>query len=79
MKDITTLAELRESKELTQADVAEKLTMTPQGYGAIERGDRGLKAKHIKKLAEIFGVGTDRIIFLALNNNKKLLKQNTAS
>ena len=78
--DIKTLAELRENKGFSQADVAEYLKMTPQGYGAIERGERGLKAKNIKTLAEIFGVGTDQIIFLALNNNGKLLNQaDTAS
>jgi transcriptional regulator with XRE-family HTH domain len=80
LDDIKTLAELRENKEFSQAEVANRLGITPQGYGAIERGERGLKAKNIKKLAEIFGVGSDRIIFLALNNNKKLLKKSdTAS
>ena len=80
MNDIKTLAELRDSRGLSQADVARHLAITPQGYGAIERGERGLKAKNIKKLAEIFKVGTDKIIFLALNNNERLLKQtDTAS
>lgn len=79
LDEIKTLAELRESRRLSQAEVARYLAITPQGYGAIERGERGLKARNIKKLAEIFEVGTDKIIFLALNNNDKLLKQDTAS
>jgi len=75
MGKIKTLAELRESKGLSQADISKLLNMTPQGYGAIERGERGLKAKNIKRLADIYGVGTDYIIFLALKNNEKLLNQ----
>lgn len=75
MKEIRNLAELRESKCLSQADIARLLGMTQQGYGLIERGERNLKAKNIKRLADIYGVGTDYIIFLALGNNDKLLNQ----
>lgn len=64
--DIKTLAELRGNKGFSQADVAGHLKITPQGYGAIERGERVLRVKYIKKLAEIFGVKTDLIVFLAI-------------
>lgn len=75
MGDFKSLSELRESKGLSQAEVAKQLNLSPQGYGLIERGERGLKAFAIKKLSEIFNVGTDDIIFLALNNNVMLLNQ----
>lgn len=72
LKQAKTLAELRDAKGLSQAQVAKILEITPQGYGAIERGERGLKAGYIKKLAELFKVSADRIISLAINNNAKL-------
>jgi len=71
--NINSLSELRDLKGLTQGDVAKKLGMTPQGYGLLERGERELKAKVIQKLSYIFDVPVDKIIFLALNNNRKLL------
>ena len=79
MEEFKTLAKLRESKSLSQADIARLLNMTPQGYGAIERGERGLKAKKIKRLADIYDVSTDYIIFLVLNNNSKLLSRSTGT
>ncbi len=72
MSKFKSLAELRENKGLTQAGVAKDLGMTPQGYGLIERGERGLKAIAAKKLAEIFGVGISDIVFLATDNNQLL-------
>ena len=71
--NINSLSELRELKGFTQGDVAKKLDITPQGYGLLERGERELKAKVIQKLSHIFDVPMDKIIFLALNNNRKLL------
>lgn len=79
MKDVKTLADLRESKGLSQSEVANNLGITQQGYGAIERGERGVKVKYVKKLAELYGVETDLIVFLALNNNDKLLNQPTGT
>ena len=72
MKDFKTLAEFREDKGLPQAEVARHLGITQQGYGAIERGERGLKVKYIKKLAELFEVDISKIVFFALNNNEML-------
>lgn len=69
------LAELRESKGLSQAKVANVLGMTQQGYSIIERGERGLKAKNIKKLADLFKVSSDLIVSLALSDNDRLLNQ----
>jgi transcriptional regulator with XRE-family HTH domain len=68
------LSELRDAKRFTQRDVAEKLGMTPQGYGLIERGERELKVKTATVLADLFGAAVADIIFLSLQNNKNLLE-----
>lgn len=75
MSDFKSLAELREDRGLSQAEVARKLNISQQGYGLIEKGDRGLNAPKIQMLAEILRVDTNTIISLALNNNNTLLCQ----
>ena len=77
MKEVKTLAELRKSKNKSQADTGKYLGMTAQGYSLIERGERSLKAVIAVKLAEFFGVSVNEIIFLSLNNNSKLLSTGT--
>ena len=68
------LADLRDAKRYTQAYVANKLGITQQGYGLIERGDRGLNAKRAVILADLFSVSVEDIILLSLQHNKKLLE-----
>lgn len=72
MDKLKSLSDLRESKGLSQADVANHLGITPQGYGLIERSERVLKAITAKKLADIFDVDISDIVFLALSNNSEL-------
>lgn len=72
--EIDTLAQLRSIRNKTQAEVAEFLGITQQGYGLIERGKRELKIETAQKLAEFFNVDVNTIIFLAIENNEKLLK-----
>lgn len=74
MSKAKSLAELRENNDKSQADVAKILGITPQGYGLIERGERGLKVEAAAKLADFFGVNVEEIILLALQNNNKLLQ-----
>jgi len=72
LRHTKTLAGLRDTEKLSQAQVAKILKMTPQGYGAIERGERGLKTKYFKKLATLFKVDVNVIISLAMKYNGKL-------
>lgn len=64
---------MREAKELTQEQVAEKLEMSKNGYGDIERGDSDIKLSKLAKLAEIFEVQLPELVDLsekgALNVN----------
>lgn len=45
---------VRESKGLTQEEVAEKLQMSGNGYGDIERGETDIKLSRLFQLAELF-------------------------
>ncbi|TYP71411.1 DNA-binding XRE family transcriptional regulator [Paenibacillus methanolicus] len=52
----------RRVKDLTGAEVAEKLGISTQYYYNIERGRRKLSAEHAVKLAELFGVSLDYLL-----------------
>lgn len=43
---------IRETKGLTQEQLAEKLKMLPSAYGDIERGDSDIKLSRLEKIAE---------------------------
>ena len=43
---------IRETKGLTQEQLAEKLDMSPSAYGDIERGDSDIKLSRLEKIAE---------------------------
>lgn len=47
---------LRQSQKWSQEFVAEKLGMSPNGYGALERGDTDLTLEKLKTLSEIYKV-----------------------
>ena len=56
------LRKLRNLKNLTQADVAKQLSITPQAYANYERGDRTPDINTCKKLSEIFNVSLEELI-----------------
>lgn len=64
---------IRETKGLTQEQVAEKLGVSPSVYGDIERGDSDPKLSKLQKLAETFEVSLSDLLDLgergALNIN----------
>ena len=45
---------VRESKGLTQEEVADKLQMSGNGYGDIERGETDIKLSRLYQLAEFY-------------------------
>jgi transcriptional regulator with XRE-family HTH domain len=47
---------IRETKGLTQEQVAEKLGMCVNSYGDIERGDSDIKLSKLEKIAELFEI-----------------------
>ncbi len=68
-----TLKELRARKGLTQAEVANKLGISVQTYGAWENDFGIVKARNAVKVAHFFGVKVDDIFFdIQLENNSSI-------
>lgn len=53
---------LRQVKSWTQEDVAEKLGMSANGYGSIERGETDICLSRLEKIADVFGVDLTSLI-----------------
>ena len=47
------IRDLREDRDWTQTDVAERLNMTQTGYSKYERGERDIPTEVLIKLADI--------------------------
>ena len=45
-----------QAQDLSQEEVAEKLGMTANGYGGIERGEVDIKLSRLEQISELFGV-----------------------
>ena len=56
------IVDLRESKNFSQAHLANLMNLNKNVLGRIERGERPLRDIEILKLAEIFQVSTDLIL-----------------
>jgi transcriptional regulator with XRE-family HTH domain len=56
---------IRETKGLTQEQLAEKLDMSPSAYGDIERGDSDIKLSRLEKIAEAFGIKLSELFELS--------------
>jgi transcriptional regulator with XRE-family HTH domain len=56
------LKKLRETKEWTLVEAADRFGMSYGGYIKMERSERGLKAPRIEQAAQIYGVPTSAII-----------------
>jgi transcriptional regulator with XRE-family HTH domain len=68
---------VRQAKGFTQEDVAERLGMSPNAYGDIERGASDVKLSKLQKISDILGINlaelldmTDKAI-LNVNFNKQ--------
>lgn len=55
---------LRESKNWSQDEMAEKLNMSLSGYSKIERGDTKISIPKLKKIAEVLGIELIELMFL---------------
>lgn len=55
---------LRESKDWSQEEMAEKLNMSLSGYSKIERGDTKVSIPKLKKIAEVFETELMELMFL---------------
>lgn len=70
-----TIINLRENKNMTQAELSEQMQLDKNVMGRIERGERPLRDSEILKLAQVFNVSTDLI--LGQNANTAVSQENS--
>lgn len=56
---------VREAKGLTQEQMAEKLEISRNSYGDIERGDNDVKLSKLEKIAELFELKLSELVDLS--------------
>lgn len=66
------IKDLREDKDLSQAEVAKVIKTTQQQYSKIETGKADISGEKLKLLAKFYNTSVDYI--LGLTNNPKPLK-----
>lgn len=64
------LRDLREDKDMKQADTAQVLGIQQTVYSRYERGFQNIPIEHLLKLADYYNVSTDYI--LGRTNNPKI-------
>ena len=73
MKTYEIIRLLREEKEWSQKDMAEKLDMSVNGYAKIERGETGINIARLEKIAAVLDVDTHDLIPLSDVNSAYLV------
>ena len=68
------IRDLREDRDLSQAEVAKVLRTTQQQYSKIETGKADISGEKLCLLAEFYNVSTDYI--LGLTKERRKLKPN---
>lgn len=58
---------IREMKNLTRKFVASEMDMSISGYGKIERGEIDLTISKLSKIASVFGVTLNDLLFLDIS------------
>ena len=64
------LKDLREDRDMKQADVAKLLGIQQTVYSRYERGFQNVPIEHLLKLADFYNVSTDYILGRTNNPNK---------
>ena len=63
------IAELRKSRKMTQEQLAEKVGVTVQYLGTMERGKANTTLNRLDKIAEVLGCSTDEFIFFTTSSD----------
>ena len=58
----TKIKRIREMLGKTQEEIAEKLSLTAQAYGRMERGETSITTDRLEKIANALGVNADEIM-----------------
>ena len=70
------LRSIRENMNMTREKFSEKIDITDTFLGQIERGERSLSAKTLKKVVRYTGVSADYLLFGKDSNNDTIQKIN---
>ncbi len=70
------LREIRENMNMTREEFSEKIDITDSFLGQIERGERSLSVKTLKKVVKYTGVSADYLLFGKNSKNDVLNKIN---
>lgn len=68
---------IRQLKGWSQEDMAEKLAMSVNGYGSIERGETNVNISRLEQIAQVFGVELSQLV--ALNDKNIFYMSGTNS
>jgi len=55
---------IRQLKGWSQEDMAEKLAMSLNGYGSIERGETNVNLSRLEQIAQLFGIELSELVAL---------------
>lgn len=67
---------IRENMHMTREKFSEKIDITDSFLGQIERGERSLSVKTLKKVVNYTGVSADYLLFGKNSNNETIQKIN---
>ena len=67
---------IREKMHMTREEFSEKIDITDSFLGQIERGERALSVKTLKKVVKYTGVSADYLLFGKNTNNEIVQKIN---
>ena len=67
---------IREKMKMTREEFSEKIDITDSFLGQIERGERALSVKTLKKVVKYTGVSADYLLFGKDTNNDTIQKIN---
>ena len=67
---------IREGMQMTREEFSEKTDITDSFLGQIERGERALSVKTLKKVVKYTGVSADYLLFGNSSNNETIQKIN---
>lgn len=70
MKTNNKIKQIREQKNLSQEQIAERLQMSPSGYAKIERGETRLHLDKLQQIAQVFNID---VFDLMPNDTKNII------
>ena len=70
------LRTVREDMHMTREQFSEKIDITDSFLGQIERGERALSAKTLKKVVKYTGISADYLLFGKNSNNTTIQRIN---